>query len=367
MLWGNEASVLVGDFLLGQAFKMMVEVGSLKALEILSSAAAVIAEGEVMQLAAAKNTATTEDEYIAVIRAKTAELFAAACEVGPALSGRQKAEQAASRSFGMNLGIAFQLVDDALDYGGVSSRLGKNIGDDFREGKITLPVVLAFRRGSDAEREFWRRTLERGETADVDLDRLRADRLRTNSFGDAHEYVQMRREFRRVSFAATYESRLDAMVYSSGSTVRPDISGPGTWAFLPARLSSGETVAVDAGFVPNTMQDRDMQDRAVAQLITGKPVAMTGYIRFPVTAGVLTPNVEHDKRMWFARDHLEMAQLLKERDITFELIAPVNDIVSKLGYLFGCGWIDFNQPDFLGQVLRADAAGLHQLLERRIV
>ena len=170
MLWGNEASVLVGDFLLGQAFKMMVEVGSLKALEILSSAAAVIAEGEVMQLAAAKNTATTEDEYIAVIRAKTAELFAAACEVGPALSARQKAEQAACRSFGMNLGITFQLVDDVLDYGGASAHLGKNVGDDFREGKITLPVVLAFRRGTDAEREFWRRTLERGETADADLD-----------------------------------------------------------------------------------------------------------------------------------------------------------------------------------------------------
>jgi octaprenyl-diphosphate synthase len=170
MLWGNEASVLVGDFLLGQAFKMMVEVGSLKALEILSSAAAVIAEGEVMQLAAAKNTATTEDEYIAVIRAKTAELFAAACEVGPALSGRDKAEQAACRSFGMNLGIAFQLVDDVLDYGGTAQKLGKNIGDDFREGKITLPVVLAFRRGGEAEREFWRRTLERGEANDADLD-----------------------------------------------------------------------------------------------------------------------------------------------------------------------------------------------------
>jgi octaprenyl-diphosphate synthase len=198
MLWGNEASVLVGDFLLGQAFKMMVEVGSLKALEILSSAAAVIAEGEVMQLAAAKNTATTEDEYIAVIRAKTAELFAAACEVGPALSGRQKAEQAASRSFGMNLGIAFQLVDDALDYGGLSSRLGKNIGDDFREGKITLPVVLAFRRGSDAEREFWRRTLERGETTDVDLDHaiglMVKHRALEDTIGRAHHYGAIARD-----------------------------------------------------------------------------------------------------------------------------------------------------------------------------
>ena len=170
MLWGNEASVLVGDFLLGQAFKMMVEVGSLRALEILSSAAAVIAEGEVMQLAAAKNTATTEDEYLAVIRAKTAELFAAACEVGPVIAGRAKAEQAACRSFGMNLGIAFQLVDDALDYGGKAAHLGKNVGDDFRQGKITLPVVLAFRRGSDTERTFWQRTLERGEMAEDDLE-----------------------------------------------------------------------------------------------------------------------------------------------------------------------------------------------------
>ena len=170
MVWGNEASVLVGDFLLGQAFKMMVEVGSLRALEILSSAAAVIAEGEVMQLSAAKNTATTEDEYLAVIRAKTAELFAAACEVGPGLYGRPKAEQAACRSFGMNLGIAFQLVDDALDYGGKAAKLGKNVGDDFREGKITLPVVLSFRRGSESEREFWTRTLERGEASDSDLE-----------------------------------------------------------------------------------------------------------------------------------------------------------------------------------------------------
>jgi octaprenyl-diphosphate synthase len=170
MVWGNEASVLVGDFLLGQAFKMMVEVGSLRALDILSSAAAVIAEGEVMQLAAANNMATTEDEYLAVIRAKTAELFAAACEVGPVLAGRPKAEQAACRSFGMNLGTAFQLVDDALDYGGVAQKLGKNVGDDFREGKITLPVVLAYRRGSEDERRFWKRTIETKEINPDDLD-----------------------------------------------------------------------------------------------------------------------------------------------------------------------------------------------------
>ncbi len=132
MLWGNEASVLVGDFLLGQAFRMMVDVGNLRALDILSSAATVIAEGEVMQLSAAKNTQTTEDEYLAVIRGKTAELFAAACEVGPVLASRAKADLAACRSYGMNLGIAFQLVDDALDYGGKAAKLGKNVGDDFR-------------------------------------------------------------------------------------------------------------------------------------------------------------------------------------------------------------------------------------------
>src|SRR3954462_6820026 len=170
MLWGNEASVLVGDFLLGQAFKMMVEVGSLRSLEILSSAAAIIAEGEVMQLAVAKSTATTEDEYLSVIRAKTAELFGAACEVGPALGGRPKNDHPPCRSFGMNLGVAFQLVDDALDYGGKAAKLGKNVGDDFREGKITLPVVLSYRRGSESERAFWRRCLEEGHAADTDLE-----------------------------------------------------------------------------------------------------------------------------------------------------------------------------------------------------
>ncbi|MET3480624.1 polyprenyl synthetase family protein [Methylobacterium sp. 1973] len=168
--WGNEASVLVGDFLLGQAFRMMVEVGSLRALDILSAAATVIAEGEVMQLTNAKNLETDEAAYLAVIRGKTAELFAAACEVGPVLAGRPEAEQAAARSYGMNLGIAFQLIDDVLDYGGTSVELGKNVGDDFREGKITLPIVLAYRRASEGERGFWRRTLQQGEIGADDLE-----------------------------------------------------------------------------------------------------------------------------------------------------------------------------------------------------
>jgi len=161
MLWGNEASVLVGDFLLGQAFKIMVEVGSMRALEILSTAAAVIAEGEVMQLGAAKNTATTEDEYLAVIRAKTAELFAAACEVGPVLTNRPKAEAAACRSFGMNLGIAFQLVDDALDYGGEQEAMGKAVGIDLRGGQVTFPLLAVLPLVTPAERRLVRSVVER--------------------------------------------------------------------------------------------------------------------------------------------------------------------------------------------------------------
>ena len=170
LVWSNQASVLVGDFLLGQAFRMMVDVGSLPALKILSNAAAVIAEGEVMQLAAAKNTATTEDEYLAIINAKTAALFSAASEVGAAIAARPSDEQNALKSYGKNLGIAFQLVDDALDYSGDSVRLGKSVGDDFREGKITLPVILCFRRGNEPERAFWKRTLTDGRIEDGDLE-----------------------------------------------------------------------------------------------------------------------------------------------------------------------------------------------------
>ncbi|HRY05223.1 MAG TPA: polyprenyl synthetase family protein [Beijerinckiaceae bacterium] len=198
MLWGNEASVLVGDFLLGQAFKMMVEVGSLPALDILSTAATVIAEGEVMQLAAAKDTSTTEDAYLAVIRAKTAALFAAACEVGPVVANRPKADAAACRSYGANLGIAFQLIDDALDYGGQAATLGKNTGDDFREGKITLPVVLSFRRGTDSERDFWRRTLEKGEISDGDIETalgiMRKHRALEDTIERARHYGAMARD-----------------------------------------------------------------------------------------------------------------------------------------------------------------------------
>jgi octaprenyl-diphosphate synthase len=212
MLWGNEASVLVGDFLLGQAFKMMVEVGSLACLDILSSAAAIIAEGEVMQLSAAKDTATTEDAYLAVIRAKTAALFAAASEVGPILANRPREYAAACRSYGTNLGVAFQLIDDALDYGGTSAKLGKNVGDDFREGKITLPVVLAFRRGTDAERDFWRRTLEKGEIGENDLEQalttMRRHRALEDTVERARHYGAMSRDALEIFPASPWKQAL---------------------------------------------------------------------------------------------------------------------------------------------------------------
>ncbi len=198
LLWGNQASVLVGDFLLGQAFRMMVDVGSLPALKILSNASAVIAEGEVMQLAAASNMATTEDQYLAIITAKTATLFSAAAEVGGAIAGRPPDEQAAMKSYGKSLGIAFQLVDDALDYGGDSSRLGKSVGDDFREGKITLPVILSYRRGDDTERAFWQRTLVNGEINDGDLEHaqslIKKHKAIEATFERARHYGEMARD-----------------------------------------------------------------------------------------------------------------------------------------------------------------------------
>ena len=196
MIWGNQASVLVGDFLLGQAFKMMVEVGSLDALDVLSSAASVIAEGEVMQLAAAKNLETTEDEYLAVIKAKTAALFSAAAEVGPIIANASKSDRAALRSYGLNLGLAFQLVDDALDYGGNAKDLGKNTGDDFREGKITLPVVLAYRRGTDTERAFWKNAIENGENNDAALEEARGMMLK---YGALPDTIQRARHFGEIA------------------------------------------------------------------------------------------------------------------------------------------------------------------------
>lgn len=152
MVWGNKASILVGDFLLGQAFMMMVETGDIASLGVLSAASAVMAEGEVFQLAKTGDLTTTPEDYAEVIRAKTAVLFQAACEVGAMAGGSDHAGRQALARYGLELGNAFQLVDDMLDYGGQSGTLGKNTGDDLREGKMTLPIILALSEGTDAER-----------------------------------------------------------------------------------------------------------------------------------------------------------------------------------------------------------------------
>jgi octaprenyl-diphosphate synthase len=170
-VWGNQPSVLVGDFLFSRAFQLMVADGSLKVLKILSDASAVIAEGEVQQLMTTNDTATGEDDYLAVIGAKTAALFAAACRIGAVVAERSEAEELALDTYGRNFGIAFQLVDDILDFSARQVELGKTVGDDFREGKITLPVILAYRRGDEAERTFWRRCLEDLEQDEADLAR----------------------------------------------------------------------------------------------------------------------------------------------------------------------------------------------------
>ena len=169
-VWGNKPAILVGDFLFSRAFELMVADGSLRILDILSRASAIIAEGEVMQLMTTSNTATTEADYLGVIQAKTAELFAAASRIGAVLAERPHQEDALD-CFGRNLGTAFQLVDDMLDFSARQAELGKSVGDDFRDGKVTLPVLLAFARGDEEERAFWRRTIEEMDQQPEDLER----------------------------------------------------------------------------------------------------------------------------------------------------------------------------------------------------
>ncbi len=169
-VFGNKASVLVGDFLFARAFQLMVADGSLDVLRILSAAAATIAEGEVLQLVTQNDLSTSEERYLDVVRGKTAALFAAACEVGAVVAARPPGEATALRDYGTHLGIAFQLVDDALDYAADQAVLGKTVGDDFREGKITLPVLAAYAAGDATERAFWQRTIEASEQTEADLD-----------------------------------------------------------------------------------------------------------------------------------------------------------------------------------------------------
>lgn len=178
-VFGNKASVLVGDFLFSRAFELMVADGSLEVLRILSHASAVIAEGEVLQLTTTGNLETDREAYTQVIAAKTAALFQAATEIGAVVAGRPAAEQQALATYGYELGIAFQLIDDVLDYSAVQAELGKTVGDDFREGKMTLPVILAYAQaGDDAERAFWVRTMEAHEQQEGDLAEAQALLLR---------------------------------------------------------------------------------------------------------------------------------------------------------------------------------------------
>ena len=169
IVFGNPATVLVGDFLFSRAFELMVEDGSLKVLKILSHASAVIAEGEVDQLTAARQVETTEERYLKIIDAKTAALFAAACRIAAVVAERPEADELALDSYGRNLGIAFQLVDDAIDYDSEASEMGKGKGDDFRDGKMTLPVILAYARGTAEERKFWEAAIIGHRTSDADL------------------------------------------------------------------------------------------------------------------------------------------------------------------------------------------------------
>lgn len=169
LLWDNKSSVLTGDYLFARAFQLMVETGNLRVLDILSNAAATIAEGEVLQLTAAQDLATDEDIYLQVVRGKTAALFSAATEVGGVIADRSDAEVAALFEYGDALGIAFQIVDDLLDYGGDAAATGKNVGDDFRERKLTLPVIKAVAKADADERAFWSRTIEKGDQREGDL------------------------------------------------------------------------------------------------------------------------------------------------------------------------------------------------------
>jgi octaprenyl-diphosphate synthase len=187
LIWGNPASVLVGDFLFSRAFELMVEDGSLKVLRILSHASAVIAEGEVEQLTAQRQVATDEEQYLTIITAKTAALFAAACRVAPVVAEADEDSELAFESFGKNLGIAFQLTDDVIDYASDAATMGKGVGDDFRDGKMTLPVILAFARGSEADRAFWRSAMAGERVSDADLAQAIALLQSTEALSDTIE------------------------------------------------------------------------------------------------------------------------------------------------------------------------------------
>jgi len=191
LIWGNPASVLVGDFLFSRAFELMVEDGSLKVLKILSRASAVIAEGEVEQLTAQRRLDTGEDQYLEIITAKTAALFAAACRIAPVVAEVGDHCETALETYGRNLGIAFQLTDDAIDYASDADTMGKGVGDDFRDGKMTLPLILAYARGSAEDRRFWQSAVAGEQVADADLAHAIALMHATDALSDTLERARI--------------------------------------------------------------------------------------------------------------------------------------------------------------------------------
>ena len=215
-VFGNKPSILVGDFLFSRAFQLMVQTGSIEVLDILSATSAIISEGEVMQMVTANNLATTEAEHLAVIRAKTAALFAAAAEVGGVLAGVPREQQKALDTYGDRLGIAFQLADDALDYAGKAGTIGKDAGDDFREGKVTQPVLRAYAAANDEERAFWQRTVEKRRQEDGDFEHAMAllDRhgAITGALDDARRYGDEARAAIRVFPPSDLRDDLDDLV-----------------------------------------------------------------------------------------------------------------------------------------------------------
>ncbi|WDI33212.1 polyprenyl synthetase family protein [Hyphococcus flavus] len=219
IIWGNKESVLVGDFIFARAFELMVEAKDLRVLHALSHASGIIAQGEVLQLTTQKNLSATFETYLEVVEAKTAALFAAATEVGGLISGRNPQEEAAIRNFGLNFGIAYQLIDDALDYAGFEATLGKTVGDDFREGKMTAPVVFAVARARDDEKSFWRRAIANGDIKENDFEKACSLMERDSAIEDtilcARRYADKALEALAVLPDNTFSSALGDLVTTS--------------------------------------------------------------------------------------------------------------------------------------------------------
>jgi octaprenyl-diphosphate synthase len=215
LIWGAPSSVLVGDFLFARAFELMVETGQMRALGILARASSVISEGEVLQLTRAHDLNLDQDTYLQIISAKTAELFAAAAEAGAVGAGADEASVEALRAYGLNLGLAFQLADDALDYGGTAEVLGKNTGDDFREGKVTMPLLLAAARTRGREDAFWDRTINKGQRAEDDFRRARELVVGTGALNatldTAGEYADLAKAALRVLPASDWREALEQL------------------------------------------------------------------------------------------------------------------------------------------------------------